>query len=74
MLPRNIKTFSHQEKYWIVTYTMGYNSGKVMGNNTAVYQVIYLLSYYLYCLMLDILGKHISNKKLTIKSFLEGAN
>ena len=30
---------------------MGYNCGKVMGNDTAVYQVIQLLSYYLYFLI-----------------------
>ena len=32
------------------------NCGKVMGNNTAAYQVIQLLLYYLCCLMLDISG------------------
>ena len=30
------------------------NCGKVIGNNTAVYQVIQLLLYYLYCQMLVI--------------------
>ena len=38
------------------------NCGKVMGN----------LLYYLYCLMLDIWRTNIRNKKLTVKSFLEG--
>ena len=51
---------------------MGYICGKVMGNNTAVNQVIWLLFHYSYCLMLDIWGKHIRNKNLTIKFFLDG--
>ena len=47
------------------------NCGKVMGNNTAVYQVIQLLLYYLYCLTLDTWEKNIRNKIWTSKFFLE---
>ena len=47
------------------------NCGKIIGNNTDIYQVISLL-YHLYCLMLDISGKNIHNKQLTTKFFPEG--
>ena len=39
-----------------------------MGNNTAVYQVIWLLLYYLYFLMLDIRVQNIRNQKLMIET------
>ena len=66
----NISTLTnHLDCYQ--TICIAYNCGKVMGNNAAVYQVIKLLLYYLYYLMLNIWGKNIRNKKLTIKSFLE---
>ena len=47
-------------------YRVTGNCGKVIAYDTAVYQVINLLLYHLYCLMLNIWGKNIRNKKWTI--------
>ena len=53
---------------WEVTGRQGRHCRKI----NAVYLVMQVLLYYLYCLLLDTWGKNLRNTKLMIKSFLEG--